>query len=151
MPQIDEPTSPAPQRESEVKKSRPAAAPRKPTGGLYCFTIDSAEGRIVMVERVDSDGTRHQLNVEQKASLAGLKAAMPMRRLVEQAFEAGIDFVLGDGAAEAQESKEDRELSSILVQTLIEGSKAKELVKSETLEKTIADTLIGHAAHGGQR
>lgn len=146
MPQIDEPTTPAPKAAPEAKRPKPAAAVHKPAGDVYSFTINIAERRIVMVERVDSDGTRHPLTAEEKTKLAAVRAAMPLRRLVEQAFEAGIDFVLGDELAETPESKEDGELSSILLQTLIEGSKAKELVKGETLERSVLDTLIGEAA-----
>lgn len=145
MPQIDEPTTPAPKAAPEVKKPKHPAAADKPVGGVYSFTVNTADGRIVMVERVETDGTRHQLSPEEKTKLAAVKTAMPLRRLVEQAFEAGIEFVLGEGE-EAQESKEDGELSSILLQTLLESSKAKELVKGETLDRTVVDTLIGRAA-----
>ena len=146
MPQIDEPTSPAPKSAPEPRKPKVATA-TKPPGGIYAFTIDTGSGRIVTVESVDSGGERRPLSTEEKAKLAKMEPAMPVRRLVEQAFEAGIEFVLGeDTSAETPESKEDGELSGILLQTLIEGSKAKELINGDTLEKSIIDTLITHAA-----
>ena len=146
MPQIDEPTTPAPKAAPEAKKIKSAASPERPVAGIYSFTVDTGSNRIITVERVDSDGTRHQLTAEDKTKLAKTPSAMPLRRLVERAFEAGVDYVLGAGSEpETPESKEEGELSGILVQTMIKGSKANELVNSETLDRTVIDTLIVHA------
>lgn len=146
MPQIDEPTTPAPKAAPDTKKLKSATPPAGPTAGIYSFTVDTGANRIVMVERVDSDGTRHALTADEKTKLAKTPPAMPLRRLVESAFEAGVDYVLGaDAEAETPESKEEGELSGILVQTMIKGSKAKELLKSDTLDRTVIDTLIVHA------
>jgi hypothetical protein len=145
MPQIDEPTSPAPKTAPEAKKSKPAA--EKPVEGVYSFTIDTGSGRIVTVERVDGSGVRHSLSAEDRTRLAKLKPAMPLRHVVERAFEAGIEFVLGEGeGSETPESKEDGELSGVLLQTMIESSKAGELVKGDALHRSVIDTLIVHAA-----
>lgn len=146
MPQIDEPTTPAPKAAPETKRPKSAASSERPAAGIYSFTVDTGSNRIVMVERVDSDGTRHALTADEKTKLATTPPAMPLRRLVERAFEAGVDYVLGaDSEAEAPESKEEGELSGILVQTMIKGSKANELVKGDTLDRTVIDTLIVHA------
>ena len=147
MPQIDEPTTPAPKAAPETKRPKSAAASERTAAGIYSFTIDTGSSRIVMVERVDADGTRHALTAEEKTKLAKTPPAMPLRRLVERAFEAGVDYVLGaDAEPESPESKEEGELSGILVQTMIKGSKANELVKGDALDRTVIDTLIVHAA-----
>ena len=131
MPQTDEPITPAPKTASEATKAKPPA-PAKTPGGVYSFTIDTGSGRLVKVESVDSTGARHPLTSEEKAKFAKSHPAMPLRRLVEQAFEAGIEFVLGEEAgSDTPESKEDGELSGLLIQTMIERGKAKELVKTE--------------------
>jgi hypothetical protein len=146
MPQIDQPVTPAPKAPPETPKSK-TAAPEKAPPAVYSFTIDTADGRIVMVESVDGDGSRHALTAEEKAKFAKSHPATPLRRLVEQAFEAGIEFVLGDEAgSDTPESKEDGAISGLLIQTMIEGSKAKALIKSETLDRAVIETLIGHAA-----
>lgn len=146
MPQIDEPTTPAPKAATEAKKAKSAASAERRPGGIYSFTVDTGSNRIVTVERVDSDGTRHPLTADEKTKLTRTSPAMPLRRLVERAFEAGVDYVLGaDAETESPESKEESELSGILVQTMIKGSKANELVKGDTLDRTVIDTLIVHA------
>jgi hypothetical protein len=147
MPQIDEPTTPAPKTAPEARKPKPAAA-QKPRGGIYSFTIDTAQGRIVTIENVDSDGVRRPLTAEEKATLAKAQPAMPLRKLVEHAFEAGIEYVLGEEVEhDAPETKEEGEFSGRLLQTMIENSsKVRELVKGDALDRTVIDTLITHAA-----
>ena len=145
MPQIDEPVTPAPKAPANTPKSKTAQSPGTPPA-VYSFTVDAANGRIIMVESVDGDGLRHALTPDDKAKFAKSHPAMPLRRLIEQAFEAGIEFVLGDeGGNDTAETKEEGELSGLLVQTMIETSKAKALVKSETLDRAVIATLIGHA------
>jgi|KBSMisStandDraft_5_1062788.scaffolds.fasta_scaffold95053_2 hypothetical protein len=146
MPQIDEPIAPRPKTAPESRKPKPAAADRA-AGGVYSFTIDTGTGRVVTVESVESSGERRPLTADQKAELAKALEPMPLRRLVEQAFEAGIEFVLGDGAAgDTPETKEEGELSGLLLQKMIEGSKAGELVKTKALDRSVVDALIIHAA-----
>ena len=147
MPQIDEPVTPAPKPAPEVRKVKTTAA-EKPSGGVYSFTVDTAKGRIVTVESVDSDGTRRPLTAEDKTKLSRSQPAMPLRKLVEQAFEAGIEYVLGEEAAQdTPETKEEGEFSGKLLQTMLESSsKVNQLVKGDVLERTVIDTLITHAA-----
>jgi hypothetical protein len=145
MPQIDEPVSPAPKTAPEVKKPKTTAS-AKPPPGLFAFTVDTSNGRIVMVEKVEGS-TRHVLSPEERAKIAKDNGAPPLRRLVEQAFEAGIDFVLGDsGDGEITASRQDDELSGMLLKTLIEGSQMRELVSGDALDRAIVSTLFGHAA-----
>lgn len=145
MPQIDEPTSAAPKAAPETRKSKPVT-PEKPPAGTYAFTVDTAKGRIVGIEKVDG-GAREAVSPAELAQLAKAHGATPLRHLVERAFEAGIACVLGEEAeAETSESKQDSELSGVLLQTLIEGSKAKELLKSDTLDRTFIGALFSQAA-----
>jgi hypothetical protein len=145
MPQIDQPITPAPKASPDTSKSQ-KTVPEKTPPAVYSFTVDTADGRIIMVESVDGDGLRHVLTPEEKANFAKTHPAMPLRRLVEQAFEAGIEFVLGDhDDAEPEETKEESELSGLLIKTMIEGSRTKELVRSDTLDRAVIATLIGHA------
>lgn len=146
MPQIDEPTTPAPKGAPEAKKAKPTAA-EKPSGGVYSFTVDTGTGRIVTVESVDGAGIRSPLSTEEKLKLAKAHPPKPLRRLVEEAFEAGIEFVLGESAgSDAPETKEEGELSGMLIRTMIEGNKVAKLVNSDRLNRTVIETLIVHAA-----
>ena len=85
MPQVDEPITPAPKAAPETKRPKSTATPERAAAGVYSFTIDTGSNRIVMVERVDSDGNRHPLTAEEKTKLAKAPPAMPLRRLVERA------------------------------------------------------------------
>ena len=147
MPQIDEPITPAPKAVPEAKKLK-AAAVQKPPGGVYSFTIDTAKGRIVTVESVDGNGIHRPLTAEEKTTLAKNQPAMPLRNLVERAFEAGIEYVLGEEAAhDSPETQEEVEFSGKLLQSMLESSsKVKDLIKGDALDRTVIDTLITHAA-----
>ena len=146
MPQIDEPTTPVPKATPDARKAKATAA-EKTSGGVYSFTVDTGTGRIVTVESVDGAGIRFPLSSEEKSKLAKAHSTKPLRRLVEEAFEAGIEFVLGESAgSDVPESKEEGELSGMLFQTMIEGSKVGKLVKSDRLDRTVIETLIVHAA-----
>lgn len=133
---------------AETRKSKTtAAAEPQAEADLFAATIDAVNGRIVALERVDAEGARHALSAEDKARLAKRMAGATLRRLVEQAFEAGIECALGeDGEKEPAESKTDDELSRMLLQSLVERSRARQLVESRTLNRAIVGTLIGHAA-----
>ena len=145
MPQIDQPISPTPKTAAEEKKPKTATT-AKPVGGLYSFTVDTGDKRIVSVERIDAEGGRHPLTSEEKAKLAKVQTAAPLRHIVERAFEAGVEYVLGsESGPETPETKEEGELSGMLIRTMIQGSKAKELVKGDALDRTVVDSLIIHA------
>jgi hypothetical protein len=150
MPQIDEPTTSGPKTVPEARKPRPApdkAATDKAPSGLYAFTVDTGKGSIVTIEKIDHN-TRQMLTAAEKAQLAKQHDGMSLRQLVEQAFEAGIECVLGDGGATAKapESKQESELSSVVLQSLIEGSKTRELVEPAALDRTIISSLFTQAA-----
>jgi hypothetical protein len=133
---------------TEARKPKPAnAAEQKATPKLFAFTIDASDGHVVTLERVDAVGARHDLSPEERASLAKTEAGETVKRLVEQAFEAGIECVLGeDVEKDPEESKDDGELSRMLLQSLMERSSAKRLTESEILNRAIVGTLIRHAA-----
>lgn len=150
MPQMDEQTTPAPSPAPKAPHSpetrKPKASAEKPSPELYTLTVDTANWRIVSVEGIGPSGERRTLTSEEKARLAKKQPQVPLRHIVEQAFEAGIEFVLGEPAdPKTPEAKEDTELSGLVLQTLIEGSKAKELVKKDQLDGTVVGTLIAHA------
>jgi hypothetical protein len=97
---------------------------------------------------VDAAGTRHELSDQERADIAGKQPEATLESIVEQAFEAGIDCVLGDAARDEEppESGEDAELSRALVRSLIGHSAAKRLVERDVLSRAIVGTLIANAS-----
>jgi hypothetical protein len=151
MPPIDEnptfePKQPAPKaREPKT----PAAATERPASpNLVSLTIDAATGRIVKIEGMDAAGGRRELSEDQRARLARTEAGATLQAVVEQAFEAGIAYVLGDRAGEEEppEADDDAELSHLLLQSLIKRSAAGRLMQREILARAIVGTLIEQAA-----
>lgn len=111
------------------------------------LTVDAATGRIVGVERVDAAGVRHELSEEDRTRLAAREAKATLEHIVEQAFEAGIDCVLRDGGADAEqaESPGDAELSRMLLRSLMESSGVRRLVRRDVLTQAMIGTLIEQA------
>jgi hypothetical protein len=116
---------------------------------LVGLTVERATGRIVRVEAVDAAGTRHELSDEERAKLAATDPETTLESIVEQAFEAGIDCVLGGVADddEPEESGEDAELRRALLRSLIDHSTAKRLMEPEVLGRAIVGALIADVAN----
>jgi hypothetical protein len=119
----------------------------QPAGRFFTFTIDASTAQVVKLETEDASGARHELSAEEKASLAQAGHEGSLEELVERAFEAGIDCVLGDGNPEerASEPADEAELRHLLLTPLIEHSSAKRLMQREALSRAILGTLIQHA------
>jgi len=120
-------------------------------GKLFTFTIDATTAQVVKLETEDASGARHELSDEEKASLAQAGTEGSLEQIVERAFEAGIDCVLGDGerenrADEPAEPADEAELRHLLLTPLIEHSPAKRLMQREALNRAILGSLIQHAA-----
>ena len=118
---------------------------------LLTLTIDVKTGQIVKIESVDSTGAHHELSDEEKANLARQKNKSTVEAIIEQAFEAGIASVLGDGGEEEDleeedsiESEKDANLRQLLLRPLIENSAAKRLIRRDVLSRAILKTLIDH-------
>jgi len=73
-----------------------------------------------------------------------------LEAIIEQAFEAGIACVLGDGVErdEEQESKDDATLSRLLLMPLMERTPAHGLQQPEVLGKAILASAIPFACFG---
>jgi hypothetical protein len=141
-------------RKGPSQEERPERLPKegkgsdtaKPAGKLFTFTIDADTAQVVKFEAQDASGARCEISEDEKGSLVhagedGLEEAF------QEAFEAGIDCVLG-GANESNEGREsarDAELRHLLLTPLIEHSPAKRLLQPEVLNRAILGTLILHA------
>jgi hypothetical protein len=112
---------------------------------LLTVTIHAKTGQIVKIERVNGSHA-HQLTDKEKASLAKESGRATLEAIIEQAFEAGIASVLGDGGDEEDpiESERDANLRHLLLRPLIENSAAKRLIRRDVLSRAILKTLIDH-------
>jgi hypothetical protein len=114
-------------------------------GKLFTFTIE-ATGQVVKLETVDANGTRQELSDEEKAGLAQ-EGRQRIEEVLEAAFEAGIDCVLGEAEEqdETEQSDEDAELRHLLLVPLMKHGAAKRLLRSDVLDRAILGALIQHA------
>jgi len=136
---------------AEGGKSKTTSSATEPPGAdLVALTLDAATGRIINVEGVDAVGTRHAFSEVEKARFVEKGGKATLERVVEQAFEAGIDYILGAESDEKKlpESAEDAELSRVLLRALIEHSTAKRLLGRDVLSQAMVATLIEQAAGG---
>ena len=111
--------------------------------------IDPESADVLRVEGVDSTGARHELSAEERKSLvlAGGRAER-LSAVVEEAFEAGIASVLGDGGEEEEadeESPEDAELRRMLLAPLMARSAIRRLTERKALNRAILGTLLEHS------
>ena len=114
---------------------------------LLTVTIDANTGQIVKIERANGPRAHHELSEKEKADLAKVSGKATLEAIVEQAFEAGMAYVLGDGGDEddPMESEKDANLRHLLLRPLIENSAAKRLIQRDVLSRAILKTLIDHA------
>jgi hypothetical protein len=114
---------------------------------LLTVTIHAKTGQIVKIERVNGPDALHELSAEEKANLAKEAGRVTLEAIIEQAFEAGLAYGLGDEGDEddPMESEKDANLRHLLLQPLIENSAAKRLIRRDVLNRAILKTLIDHA------
>ena len=114
-------------------------------GKFFTITIDASTGQVVKFETLDATGVRHELSDDEKASLAR-QGSEGLEEALEEAFEAGIDCVLGEnGHDETEESEQDAQLRHLLLTPLIKESPAKRLLQRDVLGRAILGTLIQHS------
>lgn len=137
----------SPKRNEGRAKEQKSASAGPPAGGLFSFTIDASTGQLVTVESLDAAGTRRKVSKRQAKTLAREGRARVEEVLVE-AFEAGIDCVLGDAdePLENSERERDAELRRELAAPLMQQSPAGRLLKREALDRAVLGALLQHSA-----
>ena len=112
--------------------------------GLFAFTLDASTGQITRLEKVDSGGARRQLSEQDKASLQPGPSWPTLEAIIEQAFEAGVDCVLGneDEKDEAQELEDEVEVRRILLLPLMERGRMMALLQRSVLGQAILATAL---------
>ena len=135
-----------------------AGAPGEPTGerkssnvasearldlDLLTVTVHANSGQVVKIESVGGPGA-HELSVEEMRTLAKEKGTVTLEALLEQAFEAGIACMFGDGAwgQDASETEEEADLRHLLLKPLIKRSPVEGLMDGDVLRRAMLGTLI---------
>jgi hypothetical protein len=131
----------------------PAAAEPAASPDLVTLTLDAGTGKIVKVERIDASGAHHEITGDEGARPAAEKISAALQQVVEQAFQAGIDCVLGaddedeePGVEADAEADEDAELNRLLLRSLIQRSAARKLIGRDMLRQVIVGSLVEQAA-----
>jgi hypothetical protein len=133
--------------ETLKEPSEKTPAPVGPGPGLFAFTIDAGTGQIAGLEKVDSAGARRVLSDQDRATLQAIKSWDTLESIVEQAFEAGIACVLGNGddKDEAKELEGEPEVRRTLLLPLMERSRTTALLHRGVLGQAILATALQQA------
>jgi hypothetical protein len=116
-------------------------------GPLFSFTLDANTGEVVRVETLDAAGSRRKVPDRQRETLAR-KGRERLQAALEEAFEAGIDCVLGgDEPPDTAESERDAAFRHVLVAPLMKRSPASRLLKRDVLDRAILGTLMQHSVN----
>jgi hypothetical protein len=129
---------------ARARKDRKTASTTPSGGSLFSFTLDATTGEVVKVETLNAEGTRRKVPERQRKTLAR-KGRERVEEVLVEAFEAGIDCVLGD-SSEPSETDRDAELRHDLVAPLLKRSSASRLLNPESLNRAILGTLMQHSA-----
>lgn len=132
-----------------IPKQRKEPGTEASAGNLLSFTVDVNTGHVVTVETLDATGTRRRVSVRQQKFLAR-EGRERLESVLEEAFEAGIDCVLGDSdQADAAEGELDAKLRHDLIAPLIQGSPAGRRLKRELPYRARLGTLIQSSLDSG--
>ena len=137
-------SSPKANASARTRKERKTASTTPSGGNLFSFTLDATTGEVVRVETLDAEGTRRKVPERQRKTLAR-KGRERVEEVLVEAFEAGIDCVLGDSSEPSE--TDDAELRHDLVAPLLKRSSASRLLKPESLNRAILGTLMQHSAN----
>ena len=139
----------APHEKGSGPKSSAHTSEPVPDPDLLTVTIHAKTGQIVKIEAVNGTDAHHELSDEEKASLAKEAGKVTLEAIIEEAFEAGMAYVLEDGRDEdyptEPESEKDANLRHLLLRPLIENSAARRLIRRDVLSRAILKTLIDQA------
>ena len=114
---------------------------------VLTFTVDATTGNVLTVESLDASGARRRVSIREQKTLARAGRER-LESVLEEAFEAGIDCVLGDGdQRETAESELDAKLRHDLIAPLIESSPAGRRLKRELLQRARLGPLIQSSIH----
>ena len=134
-------TKPAKASTSDAERPKVPATdvgPSRPE--RLAFTIDPATGEVDLIEAVGAGGVRRKLGAKDRARFAGEQAGGSLEAIVEQAFLAGMDYVLGEGDVEDDSAPSEAEHE--LLRPLIQHSAARRLMQPGVLRRAALEDLF---------
>ncbi len=107
------------------------------------FTLNATTGAVISIEKVDPDGKRHEIPLNETVALAGKGNLHEIEVALDEAFEAGISSVLGPaGKDEPQdETEEETELRRLLVTRIISQNVRRRLQRRLAQKLALSQTL----------
>ena len=128
---------------ARMRKHRTRSGTSQRAQSLFAFTVDTNTGQVVTVEALDAAGARRKVS-DSRMKVLAREGRQRLESVVEEAFEAGIDCVLGDSdeKLETKERDEDAQLRHDLIAPLIQNSAAGRRLKREVLQRAVLGTLI---------
>jgi hypothetical protein len=129
---------------AKSESSTQASRMRSQRSDRLAFTLDANNGEIIKIESVDTAGQRRELSKTERQDLAKERLGAGVEALLDQAFEAGIASLLGDGNAkeDLSETEDEAGVRQILLNALMEGTPAARVRRPEVLRQAIMQTLI---------
>jgi hypothetical protein len=134
------------------RRTRPGAASGAETSGAQTngteqliFTLDATTGAVLSIEKVDRDGSRHEVPRDETVALAGKGNLHEIEAALDEAFEAGISSVLEPmGKDEPEdESEEDTELRHLLLMHII-GRNVRRRLQHRLLQRLALSQTLTH-------
>jgi hypothetical protein len=109
------------------------------------FTVSSATGTVLRIEKVDSQGKRREVPEEEAVALAGEHGLHEIDAALDDAFEAGIASVLAPGSIDDTNgvSDEEIELRRELLAGIIEQGTRRRL-RRRLVERLILSRALAH-------
>jgi hypothetical protein len=119
---------------ASFKSGTEAAGTTEETEQLV-VTINHAMGTIVKVERIDKAGKHQELSEQDCAKLVGNDEVEEIEAALEEAFEAGVNGVLGDEYETdgEYEDDEDKSIRRFLISELLVGRSVRRRIMHRLL------------------
>ena len=132
-----------PARRKSRARAATTAAAAPSARSLFSFTVDTSTGQVVTVEALDAGGARRKVS-ESRMKVLAREGRQRLESVVEEAFEAGIDCVLGDSSdkLEGGEREDDAQLRHDLIAPLIQNSSAGRRLNRVVLQRAVLGSLI---------
>lgn len=124
------------------------ARKRQAAGGdaeQLIFTLNTATGALISIEKVESDGTRHEVRLDETVALAGKGNLHEIEAVLDEAFEAGISSVLEPtGQYEPQdETEEEAQLRRALLGSII-GQNVRRRLQRQLAQRLALSRTLAH-------
>jgi hypothetical protein len=107
------------------------------------FTLDMATGQVDRIEAIAADGGRRELSQKELSALTENRDDTSLEAIVEEAFLAGIEYILGDEDGEDDEPQSQAE--EALLRPMIQHSAAGRLIRRDLLRRAAVEDFLREA------